>query len=118
MPVEGSKFLRKDKGVDLYLLPTTKAKYLQGKTKTALVVGMTGVGKSTFLNSMVNRMMNVEADDPFRYIIVDDGQKDQSQSVTTDVTSYAIPKQGQMKCNIALVDVPGMGDTNGIEKDK
>ena len=79
---------------------------------------MTGVGKSTFLNSMVNRMMNVEADDPFRYIIVDDGQKDQSQSVTTEVTSYAIPKQRKMKCNVVLVDVPGMGDTNGIEKDK
>ena len=114
MPVTGSIFLRKEKGVDLYLLPTMKAWKLKGETKTALVVGMTGVGKSTFLNSMVNKMMNVEADDPFRYIIVDDSHKDQSQSVTTEVTSYGIPKQGIMKCNYVLVDVPGMGDTNGI----
>ena len=43
-----------------------------GETKTALVVGMTGVGKSTFLNSLTNYILGVEADDSFRYLIVDD----------------------------------------------
>jgi hypothetical protein len=33
---------------------------------------MTGVGKSTYLNSLVNCIMGVEADDPFRYVIIDD----------------------------------------------
>jgi dephospho-CoA kinase len=56
---------------------------LTGKTKTALVVGMTGVGKSTFLNALSNYIMGVEAEDPFRYLIVDDFLSNQAQSVTT-----------------------------------
>jgi len=48
-----------------------------------MIVGMTGVGKSTFLNSLVNCMMEVEEDDPFRYLIIDDFASNQSQSVTT-----------------------------------
>jgi len=34
------------------------------------------------------------------------------------VTSYVIKKQGNMKSNFVLVDVPGMGDTRGINTDK
>ena len=62
--------------------------------------------------------MGVEADDPFRYLIVDDFSQNQSQSVTSEVTTYVIKQQGKMKANFVLVDVPGMGDTKGIEVDK
>lgn len=79
---------------------------------------MTGVGKSTFLNSLVNCIMGVEADDPFRYVIVDDFKSNQSQSVTTEVTTYVIKRQGNMKSSFVLVDVPGIGDTRGIDIDK
>lgn len=57
---------------------------------------MTGVGKSTFLNALANCIMEVEADDPFRYVIVDDFKSNQSQSVTTEVTTYLIKQQGNM----------------------
>ena len=36
------------------------------KTKTVMVVGATGVGKTTFLNSMANYVFGVEEKDPFR----------------------------------------------------
>jgi predicted GTPase len=62
--------------------------------------------------------MGVEADDPFRYVIVDDFKSNQSQSVTTEVTTYVIKRQGNMKSNFVLVDVPGIGDTRGIDIDK
>ncbi len=34
------------------------------------------------------------------------------------MTTYIIKKQGDMKSNFVLVDVPGMGDTGGIDIDK
>ena len=39
-------------------------------------------------------------------------------SVTTEVTTYVIPRQGKIKYNFVLIDVPGMGDTRGIETEK
>ncbi len=84
-PVKSSRKLREYNGIDLYLLETKRNafdEHLTGDIKTALIVGMTGVGKSTFLNSLTNCIMGVEADDPFRYLIVDDFNSVQSQSVT------------------------------------
>jgi ribosome biogenesis GTPase A len=120
-PIKNSKKLREYYGIDLFLLETGRNVFdekLTGDIKTALIVGMTGVGKSTFLNSLVNCIMGVEADDPFRYVIVDDFKSNQSQSVTTEVTTYVIKRQGNMKSNFVLVDVPGIGDTRGIDIDK
>ena len=37
-PVRDSKFLGIENHIELYQLPTTKVKYLSGKTKTALVL--------------------------------------------------------------------------------
>jgi predicted GTPase len=38
----------------------------------ALIVGMTGVGKSTYINAIVNYFMGIEMDDDFRYVISED----------------------------------------------
>lgn len=83
------------------------------------MVGMTGVGKSTYLNSLVNYFMGVEMNDDFRYIISQDAlQNEDGKSSTTDVHIYGIPKQGKMRKAIRLIDVPGLADTSGIRKDK
>jgi predicted GTPase len=81
-------------------------------------VGTTGVGKSTYLNSLANCIMEVKADDPFRYVIVDDFQENQSLAVTKEVTTYVIKRQGNMKSNFVLIDVPGIADTRGINMDR
>jgi ribosome biogenesis GTPase A len=59
-PIEGSTLLHVNKyGMKVYQLPFLKD--LKDKNKndvyTILIVGMTGVGKSTFINSLVNRFL-------------------------------------------------------------
>lgn len=73
---------------------------------------MTGVGKSTFLNSFVNYFMEVDMEDNFRYIVSKDMfNNGTGKSSTTKVNIYGMPKQGKMKTAIRLIDIPGLGDT-------
>ena len=84
-----------------------------------MIVGMTGVGKTTFLNSLVNYLMNVQMEDNFRYIISKDSfQVTNGKSSTKNVNIYSIPKQGRMKKAMRLIDIPGLADTAGIMRDK
>eukprot|EP01084_Bolivina_argentea_P303705 524407_1 len=51
------------------------------KNRTILVIGATGTGKTTCLNSMMNYLWGVEYDDKFRYkLIIDSRKVDQSKS--------------------------------------
>jgi len=43
---------------------------------------------------------------------------DGGKSSTTKVHIYGMPKQGRMKKAIRLIDIPGLGDTGGIKKDR
>ena len=84
-----------------------------------MVVGMTGVGKSTFLNSLINRLMGIEAEDNFRYVLIkEDPNHIAGTSATKNITIYGVQKQGLMKKSIRFIDVPGIGDTEGIKKDE
>lgn len=40
------------------------------------------------------------------------------KSSTTKVNIYGMPKQGKMKKATRLIDIPGLGDTGGIKKDR
>lgn len=51
--------------------------------KTLIVLGETGCGKSTFLNSLANYLAGVEVEDPFRYFIVVENTQSQLQSITS-----------------------------------
>jgi GTPase Era involved in 16S rRNA processing len=84
-----------------------------------LIVGMTGVGKSTFVNSMVNYFMGVEMEDDFRYFVSRDMFNNESgKSSTTKVHIYGLAKRGKMKQAVRLIDIPGLGDTRGIKMDQ
>ena len=80
---------------------------------------MTGVGKSTYLNALVNYLFGIGMEDNFRYIVTRDVfNNGTGKSSTNRVNIYGLPKQGRMKKNIRLIDIPGLGDTGGIQKDK
>jgi predicted GTPase len=91
----------------------------EAEITNVLIVGMTGVGKSTYLNALVNHFFGIEMEDNFRYIVTRDVFNNvNGKSSTNKVNIYGLPKQGKMKKNIRLIDIPGLGDTGGIQKDK
>ncbi|KAK9717892.1 50S ribosome-binding GTPase [Popillia japonica] len=111
------------------------------KEYNVLLIGETGVGKSTFINAFVNYISFANLDeavktgDPFclipsNFAITDDnydrhvvtcGKLDENetfitgQSSTQAVKSYSIRTD---KTILRLIDTPGIGDTRGLEKDQ
>ncbi|XP_062284269.1 uncharacterized protein LOC133990109 [Scomber scombrus] len=90
-------------------------------SRTIMVLGATGAGKTTLINGMINHILGVEWNDSFRFKLVDEGQsKSQAHSQTSDVTVYKINHQEGFKIeySLTIVDTPGFGDTRGIERDR
>jgi predicted GTPase len=91
-------------------------------SKTILLTGATGSGKTTWINAMVNYVLGVEWDDPFRFVLIDEDVRGGSQanSQTQEVTVYDLHYQNgfQIPFSLTIVDTPGFGDTGGIARDK
>ena len=82
-----------------------------------MVIGPTGTGKTTLLNSYINYLMKIKYDDNFRYKIINENfGRGQSHSQTKDVTNYNIKTpDGKL---YQIIDTPGFGDTVGIKEDE
>ncbi|XP_039540453.1 uncharacterized protein LOC120488046 [Pimephales promelas] len=89
--------------------------------KTILMVGETGTGKTTLINTMINYMLDVQREDKVWFEITDE-QSDRtsaatSHSQTSIITVYEFyPRES--KTDLTIIDTPGYGDTRGVEKDK
>lgn len=85
MPKENSILIEKwADGQEIYELQTQPVLEIpEPEICNVLVVGSTGVGKSTYLNSLVNELMGVEMNDHFRYVIVKDALVEGFTSSTT-----------------------------------
>ncbi|XP_054876571.1 uncharacterized protein LOC129351647, partial [Poeciliopsis prolifica] len=91
------------------------------QSRTIMVLGATGAGKSTLINGMINYILGVQWSDSYRFILVDDGQtKSQAHSQTSEVTVYKLNhREGfQVPFSLTIIDTPGFGDTRGIERDR
>ena len=92
--------------------------------KVILLVGNTGAGKSTLFNGMMNYVMGVKWADNFRLILIGKLKKnpnrDQNKSQTKWITAYTIHHQQwfTIPYTLTIIDTPGFGDTEGIERDK
>ncbi|XP_067234349.1 uncharacterized protein [Chanodichthys erythropterus] len=90
--------------------------------KTILMVGETGTGKTTLINTIVNYMLGVQREDKVWFEITDDHQSLQTSdesvhSQTSSITVYGFHDQ-KSPVDLTIIDTPGYGDTRGIEKDK
>ncbi|KAI7793934.1 hypothetical protein IRJ41_009432 [Triplophysa rosa] len=86
-----------------------------------MMIGATGAGKTTLINSMINYILGVQWKDNFRFILIDEGkQKSQAESQTSAITAYQINHMDgfQVPYSLTIVDTPGFGDTRGISHDQ
>lgn len=129
---------KNENGMEMYKLPLIRSKMQSGKLvdrwtfgepskirplcKTILLMGATGSGKTTLINSMVNFILNVEWGDPFRFHLTNEelSSSNQAHSQTKNVTVYELHYQEgfAIPYSIILVDTPGYGDTAGLRRDK
>ena len=90
------------------------------RPKVVMVVGETGSGKTTFINAMFNFLCGVEFKDNFRFKLIEELEtKNQAHSQTSVITAYTIHHQPWFKISfpVTIIDTPGFGDTQGIQKD-
>ncbi|XP_039592045.1 uncharacterized protein LOC120515261 isoform X2 [Polypterus senegalus] len=90
-------------------------------SKSIMVLGATGSGKSTLINGMFNFILGVQWEDDFRFkLIHEETSRSQAESQTSAVTTYEMNYQDCFKVpySFTIVDTPGFGDTRGIDRDK
>lgn len=90
-------------------------------TRVFMAVGVTGAGKSTLINGMVNYLMGVKFEDECRFkLITDEVAQSQAHNQAQKITSYTIywHEESPVDYNLIIVDTPGFRDTWGIEQNK
>ncbi|KAG7335459.1 hypothetical protein KOW79_000152 [Hemibagrus wyckioides] len=75
------------------------------------MVGETGVGKTTLINSMVNYMLGVESKDRIWFEVIET-KENQSQSQTSTVTVYDLFTE-PCPFSLTIIDTPGFLKTEG-----
>lgn len=89
--------------------------------KVFMVVGATGAGKTTLINSMVNYILGVQWEDEFRFkAITGETKAGQAYSQTQGITAYTFyPMKGSaVSYTFTVIDTPGYGGTGGVQRDK
>ena len=117
--ISSCKKIEKIGNLDIYLYPSYQFhSFEENKALSFMVVGETGCGKTTLLNSFANVLLGVNLNDNFRYkIILENINNSQAKSQTNQVRIFNIRSVGGYP-PIKIIDTPGFGDTEGIEEDQ
>ncbi|XP_078317759.1 uncharacterized protein LOC144620557 [Crassostrea virginica] len=126
LPIKENKGARSKQARTRQLyLGTSKKGDLDEGERTIMLLGATGSGKSTLVDGIINYIMGVGFEDPFRFTMVTledeerKNDKNQAHSQTEWITVYKIyPTKGsRLNYTLNIIDTPGFGDTRGIERD-
>ena len=116
-------------GIDYYLYPKCDLTDEQKKISTNIMtIGETGVGKSTWIHSLLNYLEEIEIDENIRYLLFDEkqqqkeyeskyGEKSSGSSVTDKPEIYELYPTKLYNNPIRIIDTSGFGDTRGIGYD-
>ena len=107
--------------ISKYVIGQDKTFYTPGLDKVLMLVGATGAGKTTLINSMMNYLFGISFEDDFRLqMICENFRKSQANSQTRCITSYTIHNIRGFKLPypLTIVDTPSYGGTEGLQRDK
>ena len=117
-------------GLDFYVYPQVELTNEEKDTSSnIMVIGETGVGKSTWIHSFINFMQGIQIEENNRYYLFDEkklqaeyqkkyGKKEEGCSVTDSPAIYNIEPSLLFNNPIRLIDTAGFGDTRGPKFDE
>lgn len=120
IPIPGSIEKSKIDDKIIYSYPEYKLTEIEKadetNTKNILLIGQSGDGKTTFLNSLINVLANIKGEDKIRYkLVFENSEKKQNESQTDKITIYNVKIN---KILFRLIDSPGFIETKEKEKDE
>lgn len=117
-------------GLNFYIYPPRNLSNQEKDTSSnIMIIGETGVGKSTWIHCFINYMQSIQLEENERYYLFDEkslqeeyekkhGKKLEGCSVTDVPAIYNIEASNLFKNPIRLIDTAGFGDTRGPEYDE
>lgn len=84
--------------------------------KTILLVGETGTGKTSVINTLINYLLGIKWEDNVWFDITEEVEVKLSETKTTNITVYEVFVEENPIC-LTIIDTPGYCFTRGMEYD-